>query len=162
MKWWLLFCLIAFAGSARGGGVADLEAAFLYQFSLFTEFSPEPESLTIQVHDRPELLSALTSLAARKTRNGKPIRVVSGDETASAQVVFLAAPSDAALEALLKRYESCRCLLVTAREGFGRKGAVINLYNEGDRLRFEIHRATGEKHQLKMSSQLLRLARILE
>lgn len=158
----LLILLIAFAVPARGGGVADLEAAFLYQFSLFTEFSSDSDALRIQVHDNPGLLEALAVLAERKTWHGKPIQVVADRDVSNAQIVFLDAASDSTLETLLKRFENCRCLTVTAREGFAKKGAVINLYKEGDRLRFEINRGTAEKNQLKMSSQLLRLARIVE
>lgn len=162
MKRAFTICLLLFAVTARGQGMAELEAAFLYQFSLFTQFADESEALTVQIHDRPDLLLAMQTLAARKKWHGKEIRVSGGGNGTKAHMVFLSAPTDADLEVLVKQYEGCKCLIVTSREGFGRRGAVVNFYQEGDRLRFEINRGTSDKHQLKLSSQILRLARIVE
>ena len=47
-------------------------------------------------------------------------------------------------------------------EGSGERGVLINFYREEDYLRFEINRGAVSRSGLRFSSNLLRLARLVE
>jgi hypothetical protein len=44
---------------------------------------------------------------------------------------------------------------------FALRGGIINFYNEGDKIRFEINPSAAERKGLRISSQLLKRARIV-
>ena len=53
-------------------------------------------------------------------------------------------------------------LTVGDTEGFGQKGVIINLYIEDNKVKFEININAAKKAGLTLSSQLLKLARIIK
>jgi hypothetical protein len=65
------------------------------------------------------------------------------------------------LHALLTRIGNRPVLTVSDAEGFGKEGVLINFYiSEDDRVRFEISSNEVKRSPLKISAQLLRLARV--
>ncbi len=52
-------------------------------------------------------------------------------------------------------------LTVGEMDRFGEQGGIINFFSEGNKVRFEINVGAAEKARLKISSQLLSLARII-
>ncbi len=53
-------------------------------------------------------------------------------------------------------------LIVGDVAGFARRGGMVNLTKKGNRLRFEINRRAVESAGLRLSSQLLKLANLIE
>ena len=52
-------------------------------------------------------------------------------------------------------------LTIGESEGFALSGGVIGFYNDGSKIRFEINRSAAERAKLRISSRLLRLARLV-
>jgi len=52
-------------------------------------------------------------------------------------------------------------LLVGEESGFAKQGAVVNFFIESNRVRFEINTEAARRAQLKISSKLLSLAKIV-
>ena len=52
-------------------------------------------------------------------------------------------------------------LTVGETEGFALSGGMIGFYNDDSKLRFEINRSLAESAKLRISSRLLRLARLV-
>lgn len=78
-----------------------------------------------------------------------------------AHLVFVPADQAGALDDLERTVEDAPVLLVGESEGFAARGGVINLYTEDGRIRFEINRKAAERRGLRLSSRLLRLARLV-
>jgi hypothetical protein len=77
-------------------------------------------------------------------------------------ILFIAASTDAKVknEALAK-LQNTGVLLVGEEDGLAQRGAVVNFFIENNKVRFEINVQTAEQQQLKVSSKLLSLARIV-
>ena len=76
--------------------------------------------------------------------------------------VLIISPSEAArLAAVLTRVEGSPVLTVGDTDGFARKGVILSFFLERDRVRFEINPDAARRHGLKISSKVLRLARII-
>jgi hypothetical protein len=52
-------------------------------------------------------------------------------------------------------------LTIGETEGFARSGGVIGFYNEGSKIRFEVNLGAAKNAKLRISSRLLKLARLV-
>jgi hypothetical protein len=76
--------------------------------------------------------------------------------------VFICDSETDRLPAILKSLESAPVLTVGEMTEFAERGGVICFKVEQDRIRLEINVAAAERSRLRISSQLLKLARIVE
>lgn len=141
----------------------SLEAAYIYNFTEFTEWPPAraDNTLVVCVNPHTELGVTLAKLAGRvvsgKTWSVKPIPDGASIAGCSVLVVDDAA-SSAATRAPVGRDIST--LVVRAAESDASDGAyVVTLVREGNRLRFDIDNKEAVRRHLALSSKLLRLAR---
>jgi len=80
----------------------------------------------------------------------------------SCHILFIPAMTDAKVKAaLLTNLQNKGVLLVGEEAGLAQQGVVVNFYLENNKVRFEINIETAKQHQLKISSKLLGLARII-
>lgn len=77
-------------------------------------------------------------------------------------LLFICRSENHRLDEILASLATRPVLTVCETTGFARQGGVIALFLEGKKVRFEINPATARQQGLKMSSQLLGLARIVE
>ncbi|MDD5230987.1 MAG: YfiR family protein, partial [Candidatus Marinimicrobia bacterium] len=64
--------------------------------------------------------------------------------------------------AILKQIANRRTLTIASTTGFCKRGVMINFFIQDDMVKFEMNPAKLESAGLKASSQLLKLARIIE
>jgi DNA invertase Pin-like site-specific DNA recombinase len=76
-------------------------------------------------------------------------------------VAFISDSERPRIDQLLNTTENITVLTVSDIDRFARRGGVIGLLLEGDKVRFEVNVRAAERAQLKLSSNLLRLASIL-
>jgi YfiR/HmsC-like len=89
-------------------------------------------------------------------------RLKPSDDLAACHLLFLAAGERARLKSVLARVSGKPVLTVGDSEGFAREGVIINLFfDDAGHVRFEISSAELRKSGLKVSAQLLRLARMV-
>jgi len=89
-------------------------------------------------------------------------RVKPSDELATCHVMFIAAGERPRLKQELQRVSGKPVLTVGDSEGFAKEGVIINLFlDENNHVRFEISSVELRKSGLKVSAQLLRLARMV-
>ncbi len=90
----------------------------------------------------------------------KRLRAV--DDLANCHLVFIAAAERPRLKQILSRLSGHPVLTVGDSEGYARDGVIINLFlDDQGHVRFEISSAELRKSGLKVSAQLLRLARMV-
>jgi len=77
------------------------------------------------------------------------------------QVLFIEASEAGALQRLLGSLTGSPVLTVGDTDGYGEQGVIVNFYLEQEKVRFEINNDAAGRGGLKISSQLLKLARIV-
>lgn len=163
----LFLCFSAFIINAFAAGAAlsnsDLKAAFVYNFSKYTEWPPETggSSLALCLHNlTPEQEQAFAPINGRQA-NSKAVllRLIdSTGDTGGCHILFFGKGTQrAVIEKMLAR--STALLSVGDSEEFIEAGGVIALIERDNRLQFDINLAAARRANLKISAQLLKLAR---
>jgi hypothetical protein len=88
-------------------------------------------------------------------RAGRP------EELRASQIVFISASEHGQLPEILKRLEGAPTLTVAEMDDFAERGGVIRFRMEGDRVRLDINPSAAARARLRISSELLKLARIV-
>jgi hypothetical protein len=146
-----------------------IKAAFLYNFGRYVEWPPESFAsgapFIIGVLGPDPFGTAIDQLGATKNIEGRPIairRFTSMDEYRPCQVLFIAAgASRADKTAAIRQTEGTPILLVSEEPGMAANGAVINFYTEYNKVRFEINQEAAQHRQLRISSKLLSLGKLV-
>jgi hypothetical protein len=76
-------------------------------------------------------------------------------------MVFVASPEPAPLDDILAAARGASVLLVGDGQDFARRGGAINFYHDEGKVRFAINRRAAEDAGLKISSRMLRLAKLV-
>jgi hypothetical protein len=159
------------ASTLRAGQASELEvkAAFLLNFLKFVEWPadrlPDPAApYVIAVIGEDALGNTLASTTSGRTIGTRPVRVqlaTRSSEIATAHLVFIAASQQRQLPAILRDLDGRGVLTVGDTPGFAESGVVLNLVTQDHRVRFEANTAAAARARLRLSSHLLRIARIV-
>jgi hypothetical protein len=76
-------------------------------------------------------------------------------------VLFISGSEQDRMRQILDALRGSSILTVSEVKGFAQNGGMINFYIQQDKVRFEINPDAAERGRLNLSSQLLRLARIV-
>jgi hypothetical protein len=148
----------------------ELKAAFLLNFARLVEwpsaaFPDAAAPLTIGIFGGDPFDGSLRSMVNGERVQGRLLRVRRVDSVSDArtcQLLFLPVDQSERLRALRRELGEAAVLLVGETQGFARRGGSINFYPESGRIRFEVNRRAAERAGLRLSSRLLRLARLVE
>lgn len=143
----------------------EVKAAFIHNIVKFVEWPASPASGRARLC----LMGDDPSGGAFGVLQGKPIgaadwevvRVDGGHSLNECRVLFIAASERANLDRILARIGGSPVLTVGDTEGYAGQGVMVNFYQEENRVRFEINREAAARAGLAISSQLLKLARIV-
>jgi hypothetical protein len=142
----------------------EIKAAFLYNFIKFVEWPSQPlratsDTMTICVlgEDPFEVVNALKD----KTVKGRRlvVRQLSAVEPGTCHVAFIALSEARRLPQIMQSIQGTGVLTVGEMDDFLRQGGIINFVIERNKVRFEINLASATRSGLKLSSQLLSLAK---
>jgi hypothetical protein len=147
-----------------------LKALFLYNFGSYVEWPPDTFSsgqapFVIGVLGSAPLEGTLKDLAATKTIAGRKILVESFSSVATikpCQILFITRSVDPRQQRLaVEKLRNQHVLIVGESAGFAGQGGSVNFFIESNKIRFEINPEMVKQQQLKISSKLLSLARIV-
>ncbi len=163
-------CAVAMCGSAAAGprpvaGEWQIKSAFLYNFTRFVEWPewalPGPaQPIVIGVLGDKELAQELGAIVAGRNVNGRSIEVRAVRTVAEAratQLLFVTAAEESRYAEMRSELADSPVLTVGESPAFSVTGA-IGFVQEGEKLRFEINVDIAERSNLKISSQLQKLA----
>jgi len=172
----LLLLLLIAGGQARaqlpaGADEAQLKAAILFNFALFTEWPtdtlPASAPLRLCVFQGNGLLTALTGLQEKQV-NGHRISVrtlppsLAGAQLATCHLLVLDA-QDRERWTLLKHDLATSSVLTVADDRIiGANGAMISFGIDNRRVGFDVDLIPVRQARLSLSSKLLRLARSVQ
>jgi len=176
----VLVCLaaawIAAGGGIRGAGTSPgslseyrIEAAYLYYFSTYVEwptekFSRGGDTLVIGVLGEDPFGDLLDETIRGKTVNNRRLIVKRMDglkEARECHILFISSSEQGRLPLVLKALEGATVLTVGDIEQFASRGGQIGFRMEDKRVRFDINVSAVERARLKISSQLMKLGRIV-
>ncbi len=155
----------------RAGEASELEvkAAFLLNFLKFVEWPADRLSdpaapYVIAVIGEDALGTTLLGTTSGKTIGTRAVQVqvvARASDVTTAHLVFIAASEQRQLPAILRELDGRGVLTVGDTPGFAESGVVLNLVTQDHRVRFEANTAAAARARLRLSSHLLRIARIV-
>jgi YfiR/HmsC-like len=166
----LLFCISSLAGVHASCQVqvhkANLEAAFIYNFIKYIDWDVDEntETFTIGVIGASPVYNSLVEIAGTKTVDSKKIVVLhfdSPDEIVFCNILFIPASTSFSLSSILSR-AGPGMLTIGEKDGYAEAGTAFNFIVVNDKLRFEANVKAIISAGLKASSQLLKLAKIVD
>lgn len=172
---WLFFVLwLLLAVSARGSEAPpateyQLKAALLYNFAKFVEWPPSrfltgQSAIQLCVLGQDPFGHDLEHIIHNETIGGRSLSVVRVPrilEPEACHILFISASEKERFGSVLRALKNHAVLTVGDVEGFARSGGIANFMREGNRVRFEVNVEAAERAGLKISSKLLKLAKIV-
>ena len=157
------------AAGAAAYGEYEVKAAFLLNFARLvqwptTAFHDSEEPILLGVLGQDPFDGALQSLVEGRKAGPRTIRVkriTHVRDIATCHIVFASVPEAAPLAEILAAARAASVLLVGDGQDFARKGGSINFYSDEGKVRFAINRRAAEDAGLKISSRMLRLAKLV-
>lgn len=165
----LLALAPALTGAAESSG-PSVKAAFVYNFIKLVSW-PEARlpagSAPVQVCviKGDEMEPALRQVLAGKLAGSHPIQVTpvsTEDGFAGCHVLYLGTRTASRNAALMGRVAGKGVLVVDEGQRFSWPDGMIRLFQEQNRMRFELNLESFERAGLKVDPRLIRLARIAE
>lgn len=147
----------------------QIKAAFLYNFLKFVDWPSEalPETsdaITICVFGDDPFGEALESIKDKivKSRRITIRRIGPVKDLESCHVLFVGASEETRVPQVMQSLRGSSVLTVGEMDRFAESGGIINFVVEKNKVRFEINLNNAERARLKLSSQLLNLARVVK
>lgn len=154
----------AAVATAQNRSVDEVMAAFIYQFTRYVDwperaFETAESPLVICVVGNDALSENLERLTDDKDYRGRPIEIVRRTVEESpypCHMLFIAAGVAAQLPG-----EGAKTLTIGDSESFTQRGGVIRLFQSSNKVRIEINIDAAKRTDIKISSKLLSLAKIV-
>lgn len=151
----------------KGPSESQVKAAFLLNFAKFVEwpsgsFSDSSSPIVIGVIGDGESADEIDRAVRGKTIEGRRLtarRLGGGDDLSGCHILFISAAEKRRVARILDRSKDLPAVTVGETDGFVEVGGVIGFVVEDNRVGFEINVAAARRKHVKISSQLLRLAR---
>ncbi len=145
----------------------EITAAFIINFARFTEWPPQSFAdtaapLTVGVLGADDIRAALESFAGGKDLNGRKVIIRQLDSAADArtcQVVFILIAKDSIVTEVLRGARETGTLTIGQSEDILIRGAMIRLFVENSKMRFDVNLQATNTAKIHLSSRLLALAR---
>jgi hypothetical protein len=147
----------------------EIKAAYLYNFINYIEWpadasSPAGGTLTIGIVGESPFSGVFSSL------NGKQIKgrtlavkqIASLKDADGCQIVFVFASEKPRVTEVLDQLKDSPTLTVGEVDGFAARGGIINFILERNKVRFEINPDAAKRLGLNISSELLKLAKLVK
>ena len=146
-----------------------IKAAFLYNFTLYTEwpaaaFEKADSPIVLAIAGDDPFGNELDAAVRGKTVRGRSIEVRrygSADDLAPCHLLYLSNAEAKQLPQVLRRFPDAKPLTVAETEDFTRVGGVIRFFVDENKVRFEVNTDAAGRARLKISSKLLHLARVV-
>lgn len=148
----------------------EVKAAFLFHFARLTEWpvaaAPKDQPFVVAIIGQDPFGPALERILASQTVDGRPLqirRAASVEELGERpHIAFVSARERDLVGRVLRHFRGQPVLTVSEMEGFGERGGIVNFVVTAEgRVRFEINVREADASGLKLSSQVLKLARIV-
>ena len=165
----LLAMVPSFAGAERpSSSEYEVKAAFIYNFAKFVEWphadgAPSRPFVVVVLGTDP-FGPVLDDALRGKTVGGSEIvirRVARVEDVGRCEILYISNSERKHLSPILKHVGSEAILTVGDNVDFASLGGIIGFRLQGERIRLDISVSAAERAGLRISSQLLRVARLV-
>ena len=166
----LVFCLVWPAAPTRAGLTGDqvsrIQAAFLVRFCRYVEwpqnaFAKEQAPIIIGILGHDPFGSAINQTARNFRAQGhdiKIVRLLDRSDARKCHILFVAPDQEKHLPEIEASIKDLPVLLVSNMDHFLEEGGMIQFIIQNSKIRFDIDLADCRRHNLKISSKLLKIA----
>ena len=147
----------------------QIKAAFLYNFVKFVEwpaeaFAETDGTITIGVLGEDPFGAALETLQGKTVKGRKLVikRFKDLQDLQSSHILFISSSEKEHLPQIFETLKDVSALTVGEMAQFAHGGGIINFTRRKNKIRFEINVDAAERAGLKISSKLLRLAKVVK
>jgi hypothetical protein len=169
LAWLLVSSLPAGALAAPALTEYEVKAGFLYHFGWFVEWpdataQERAPTFVIGVLGANPFGAVLDDVMRGKSIRERPVVIQyyrRVEEAVSSHVLFISASEEVRLPAILTALSGASVLTVSDVERFTSRGGMIGLRLVAQKVHFDINVQAAERAGLKLSSQLLRLAKVI-
>lgn len=145
-----------------------IKAAFLYNFAKFVDWPGEAfpnrrTPLTLCILGKDPFGVALESIKGKTVRSRRLViqHLARIDDLEQCHILFISTSEEKRLSQILSTIRGKTILTVSDINSFARRGGIINLVTAKSKIRFEINVDAMDLVGLKISSKLLKLAKIV-
>jgi len=141
----------------------QIKAAFLYNFTKFIDWPFDTGTLNLCILGEDHFGRDIDDIEG-KTVAGKALsvrRIKSVQDIKQCRMLFIASPESERLDSILIAAQGLNILTVGDTTGYAERGVIINFYTEHNKIRFEINKDAASRSELKISSKLFGLAKIV-
>lgn len=163
----MLISILLVMSCHRSGAVSDgneyrIKAMFLLNFIKYVEWPIENSKpiIRIGVAGESEMFDALTTLASQRSAEGQKVEIKKVDENnvGAFQVIFISNTDNNELDEKIRKLSGKGILTISEDDKCKTRQAGINLFNQDNKIRFEINLTPVKNNGMKISSKLIELA----
>lgn len=163
-----IVCLARLGDGAEMGGSATeyaVKAAYLFNFARFVEWPPEVSQrnvLVIGILGSDPFGAALDQTIAGKSITGRKLatrHLGTEDAFDNVDILFISSSEASRLPQLLKRLDDAPVLTVSDLNDFAGRQGMVGFVIKDDTVRFDVNLDRIGQSRLKVSSQLVKVAR---
>jgi len=155
---------------ARAQSEDQIKAAFLFNFARYVEwpdsaFSGGGAPVRICMAGAEDFASVVSQVVAGKSVGDRAVEVVPGIDLAGAStchILYVGAGVSAGPGQVASSVTGAHVFTVADRKGFAEGGGIANFIRADNKVRFEINPGAAKQAGLKISSRLLRLAKVVK
>jgi len=148
----------------------EVKAAFLFKFTTYVKwpdraFEKPVSPIVVAVVGPDPFGRALDDAFKEKAVGSRKVQVArfkTSAELGACHLLFVASQEAPKLSKILEQLATKPVLVVGESDGFATKGGCINFVLEDKKMRFEINPDAAKRAEVEISSQLLKLARIVK
>ena len=148
-------------------GEYEVKAVFLYNLAKFIEWPDQSldnsPTLTVYILGDDPFGANLDAIKGKLIK-GKTVvvkQIDSPDTLRNVGILFIASSEKEQLPDILKGISSQPILTVGDTQSFANRGVMVNFYIENNKIRFEINMEAARLAGLKISSNLLKIGKII-
>ena len=163
----MLYSILVVLTCFRSGAISDgneypIKAMFLLNFIKYVEWPIEKSKPVIKIGivGESEMFDALSALAAQRSAEGQKVEIRMLDEknAGTFQIIFVSNGVNKNIDETIKRFSGKGILIISEDDKCRSRLAGINLFNQDNKIRFEINLAPVKNNGMKISSKLIELA----
>ena len=170
---WLMLALVFIPDAALGqdsAGEYELKAAMLCNLTRFVgwpaaAYADAQAPTVLCVLGRDPFGDSLTSVASGQTDRGRPLQIrhiANSKEIRGCHVVYISTSERKNIAQILAMLKGTSVLTVGEMAQFAARGGMIQFSLEEKQVRFEVNLEAASESDLKISSRLLVLARVVK
>lgn len=156
-----LIIFISTLTSSKGQDMSLYQAIYITKFIDYVEWPSKNNQLTVGVMGNPEVVNKLNTLFTKKGKDYTAQDIRLSADVTQYNIIYVAESNTADFPQIRSQIEGKSILLITENDKLVNDGACISFYEDASKLKFMINKSTFDQNNLKVSSNLLSLAKVM-